>query len=692
MDSLIILPIFLQSLLLLVPRSSSLPLCTNSMAPVTLKAPLTFCTYTGSSCCNATDDAMLQKNFNSMNISDSTCGSLVKSIICTKCNPYSADLFTDASLIAMVPRLCNSTASVSSAQASKADTGDFCSRVWDSCKDVSIRNSPFATSLQGSAGLPVSSSRLTDIWQSETNFCNVFGGSDGTESVCFDGRSASFNSTEDSNPPRGICLEKLGNGSYLSMVPHPDGSNRVFLSDQVGKIWLAKVPPQGSGGTLDFDESSPFLDISDMVHSDTAFGVMGLVFHPNFTKNGRFFVSYNCDKTKIASCSGRCSCNSGVNCIPSDLGLDNGIEPCRYQSVVSEFTVNGSSSTPSAATSAATSEVRRIFTMGLPFSGHHGGQILFGPEDGYLYFMMGDGGSDGDPYNFAQNKKSLLGKIMRVDVNSIPSSTEINDLGLWGNYSIPKDNPSADDSQLQAEIWALGLRNPWRCSFDSARPSYFFCGDVGQETYEEIDLITKGGNYGWRVYEGPYLYIPKSSPGGNTSANSINPIFPVMGYNHSSVNTNVGSASVTGGYVYRSNTDPCLYGRYLYADLYGLAVWAGIESPEDSGNYNSTLLTFGCTKDTPIACDSVENSPLPSVGIIYSFAEDTAKDVYFLASKGVYRIVEPGRCNYTCAKESQVDDNGSPPPGSSPSAAHFENLQLKQVHLLIFFIIMLVCY
>ncbi|KAJ0700480.1 putative oxidoreductase [Helianthus annuus] len=150
-------------------------------------------------------------------------------------------------------------------------------------------------------------------------------------------------------------------------------------------------------------------------------------------------------------------------------------------------------------------EVRRIFTMGLP--SHHAGQILFGPNYMYLYFMMGDGGG-GDLYNFAQNKsllanfaqnKSLLAKIMRFDVNDIPSESEVTRLRLWGNYSIPSDNPYIEDKDLKPEIWALGLQNPWRCSFDSERPSYFMCGDVGQNDYEEMDIITKNGNYGWRI-------------------------------------------------------------------------------------------------------------------------------------------------------------------------------------------------
>lgn len=131
------------------------------------------------------------------------------------------------------------------------------------------------------------------------------------------------------------------------MVSHPDGSNRAFFSSQAGKIWLATIPEQRSGGTLEFDESSPFVDLTDQVHLDTQFGMMGMAFHPNFAKNGRFFASFNCDKVKWPGCSGRCTCNSDVNCDPSKLGTDNGVRPCQYQTVVAEYTVNGSASDPS---------------------------------------------------------------------------------------------------------------------------------------------------------------------------------------------------------------------------------------------------------------------------------------------------------------------------------------------------------
>ncbi|KAK6123455.1 hypothetical protein DH2020_042800 [Rehmannia glutinosa] len=501
---------------------------------------------------------------------------------------------------------------------------------------------PFAASLQGRAGAPTNSNstKLTDLWQSQTDFCDAIGGPSDDGLPCYAGSPVALNNTQTPTPPSGMCLEKIGNGSYLNMVGHPDGSSRAFFSNQQGKIWLATIPKQGSGGILEIDEANPFLDLTDEVHFDTEFGMLGIAFHP------------------------KCACNSDVNCDPSKLGPDNGAQPCQFQSVIAEFTVNGTASQPASATSANPSEVRRIFTMGLPFTPHHGGQILLDREMG---------------------------------------ATEVDRLGLWGNYSIPKDNPYTVDKNLQKEIWALGLRNPWRCSFDSARPSYFICADVGQITafqghlfrisflcpqfqyetegtgdfcpkvvvniqqdiYEEVDLITKHGNYGWRAYEGRYLFTPRQSPGGNTSVGSIRPIFPVMGYNHSEVNSNEGSASITGGYFYRSMTDPCMIGRYLFADLYAGSIWAGTENPITSGKFTSSKISFNCADDSPINCTFTPGSSLPALSYIFSFGEDNNKDVYLLTNSGVYRIVSPSRCNYTCSKVN-ASTAASPGPAVSP--------------------------
>ncbi|KAJ6421734.1 hypothetical protein OIU84_029008 [Salix udensis] len=445
---------FFCNILLLTRYGSAYPLCTDSRSPFIPKSPHAFCQYSGRGCCNSTEDVELRKQFKSLNVSGYGCASLLKSTICSRCDPFSAELYRIGSGPRVVPVLCNSTVLANSSQSHLAAT-DFCSKVWDECHNLSISNSPFTKDKAGS--VVNSSSRLTELWESKGAFCDEFGGASG------------------------------------------DGS---------GKIWLATVPAEGSGETLGIDVSNPFLDLTDEVYYDTELGMMGIAFHPNFQQNGRFFASFNCDKVKWPECSGRCSCNSHMGCDPSKLPSENGAQPCQYHSIIAEFSANGTSSQPSQATSVQPLEVRRIFTMGLPFAAHHGGQILFGPEDGYLYFMMGDGGSIGDPYNFSQNKKSLLGKIMRLDIDNIPrelqiefsvsgstSSTggqTITDRGLWGNYSVPGDNPFSEDEGLEPEIWALGLRNPWRCTFDADRPSYFLCADVGQDEYEEVDLITKG--------------------------------------------------------------------------------------------------------------------------------------------------------------------------------------------------------
>lgn len=159
--------------------------------------------------------------------------------------------------------------------------------------------------------------------------------------------SAEFFNNEQTLLPKGLCLEKIGNGSYVTMVPHPDGSNRAFYANVQGKIWMAKVPVEGSNEILKIDESKTFLDISDYILYDSEHGLVGIAFHPNFAQNGRFFLSYNCDQMKNPACTGRCACNSDVNCDPSKLGSDHGILPCQYHSVVAEFTVNGTSSKPS---------------------------------------------------------------------------------------------------------------------------------------------------------------------------------------------------------------------------------------------------------------------------------------------------------------------------------------------------------
>ncbi|KAI3941251.1 hypothetical protein MKX01_029825 [Papaver californicum] len=555
--------LLVSQLFVLPSPSSSHPLCTDARAPFTTNTSLEFCAYDGKVCCDSAEDSKLEKQFKSMSISDPACASLLKSILCSSCDQFSGDLFKIESGIQTIPFLCNSTVA--------------------SSDDVSVLNSPFSPALQGKAGAPVNStsSKLTDFWQSKADFCNSFGapqGSTGNESVCFDGAPLSLNNdTETAIPPKGLCLEKIGKGSYLNMVAHPDGSNRAFFSNQEGKVWLATLPEVDSGGIVELDESNAI----DEVHFDTVFGAMRMAFHPDFASNGRFFLSYNCDKVKSSRCSGRCSCNSDANCDPSKLSPDEDeAQPCRTILLLQNILLIAKTANPL--------EVRRTFTMRLPFTGHHGGQILFGPEDGYLYYMIGDGGSKNDPYNFSQNKKSLLGKIMRLDVDNIPR--------------------------------------------------YY------PTTYEEVDLISKGGNYGWGMYEGYGLNEHIQSDRKNVSASDLNLIFPVMRYSHFEVNENEGSASIIGGYFYRSMTDL-------------------------SGILLTSKIPFSCASDSPIRCASLPKTSLPSLGYIYSFGEDNKKDILVLTSTGVYRVVRPSRCNYSCSKENTTHITNPPSPAPSPPSS-----------------------
>lgn len=237
--------------------------------------------------------------------------------------------------------LCNSTVSANADQGKQA-SNNYCAQVWGNCSNIPIVSSPFSASLQGQASTS-NSTKITQYWNTQSSFCSSFGGASLDDSVCYDGAPVTFNSSGTLSYPSGMCLEKISNGSYTDMYAHPDGSSRAFFSNQQGQIWLATIPAQGSGAMMQVDVSAPFLDLSDLVSVDTELGLLAIAAHPNFTQNGRFFASYNCDKSKWPGCAGRCACNSAVNCDPSNLPADNGAQPCQYQSVISEFTVNGTS-------------------------------------------------------------------------------------------------------------------------------------------------------------------------------------------------------------------------------------------------------------------------------------------------------------------------------------------------------------
>ena len=286
-----------------------------------------------------------------------------------------------------------------------------------------------------------------------------------------------------------------------------DGTNRVFVVEQAGRIRVFDNNENASS-------AGTYLDIRSKVAYGGEMGLLGLAFHPRFKDNGFFYVNYTKDNPR--------------------------------ETIVSRF----KASSASASAVEPGSEVI-LFRFNQPYSNHNGGKILFGP-DGFLYVATGDGGSGGDPQDNGQDRGSWLGKVLRVDVNSTEK----------GNYGIPADNPfKGNKDGLREEVFAYGLRNPWRISFDDK--GQLWAGDVGQNKIEEVDIITNGGNYGWRVKEGQAAF--NSSAKGD-AGNAIDPIWQ---YTHDN-----GDISITGGLVYRGQANPALRGKYVYADFASGRVWA----------------------------------------------------------------------------------------------------------------------
>ncbi|MEQ9441897.1 MAG: PQQ-dependent sugar dehydrogenase [Cyclobacteriaceae bacterium] len=321
-----------------------------------------------------------------------------------------------------------------------------------------------------------------------------------------------------------------------------DGSNRIFVVEQKGIITVFEDDP-------DTSDKATFLDISGPVDDQSnEEGLLGLAFHPDYGSNGYFYVNYTIDnpaRTRIA----RFSTSAGN---PDQADRDSEV-------VLLEFEQ--------------------------PYGNHNGGQVSFGP-DGYLYIAVGDGGSGGDPQGNGQNPATLLGTLLRIDVDQQADGKP---------YAIPADNPFAGNDQgYREEIYAYGLRNPWRFSFD-ADTDELWVGDVGQNQYEEIDIVEKGGNYGWNTQEAMHCFEP------DNNCDPENLIPPVWEYDHSQ-----GDVSVTGGFVYRGPTLPELQGKYIYADYASGRVWA-LDNTNSGSPMNTELMdasfaisSFGVNADNEL--------------------------------------------------------------------------------------------
>jgi quinoprotein glucose dehydrogenase len=324
-----------------------------------------------------------------------------------------------------------------------------------------------------------------------------------------------------------------------------DQSGRIFVASQLGTIYTFDNSTDVEEATVFFDHSAKVM-YKDKENEE---GLLGFAFHPNYAKTGEFFLFYTAKEDD-------------------------------HVSVISRFRV----SKDDAGKADVTFE-EELLRVPQPFWNHNGGTIEFGP-DGYLYIALGDGGKGGDPFKNGQNLATLNGSILRIDVDNRSGDR---------NYAIPQDNPFIDVAKARPEIYAYGFRNVWRFSFDR-KTGTLYAADVGQKLWEEINIVTKGGNYGWNLREGKHAYEDGSGP----KPQLIEPIFE---YHH-----DIGK-SITGGVIYRGKSVPALNGMYVYADYVSGNIWAlehkaagqvianhSISNLNDSGE-NLPIITFGEDED-----------------------------------------------------------------------------------------------
>ncbi|MBK96469.1 MAG: glucose sorbosone dehydrogenase [Planctomycetaceae bacterium] len=335
-----------------------------------------------------------------------------------------------------------------------------------------------------------------------------------------------------------------------------DGSNRIFVASQLGSIHVFEK-------NSEVEEAAVFFDHEEQVtykDKENEEGLLGFAMHPNYKENGEFFLFYTTSDAE-------------------------------HTSVVSRFRV--SKDDPNKADPTYEEELIRIPQ---PFWNHNGGTLAFGP-DGYLYIALGDGGKGGDPLKNGQNLSTLNGSILRLDVDSKDDGK---------NYAIPASNPFVKSKGAKAEIYAYGFRNVWRLSFDRVTGT-FYAADVGQKLWEEINIVKRGGNYGWNLREGNHPYVTENGEKGSGPRPDL--IDPIFEYDHET------GKSITGGVVYRGSAAPQLNGMYVYADYVSGRIWA-LEHDYKSGKVIAN-------HEIPNKSAAGEKIPL------ITFGEDQDGEVYF---------------------------------------------------------------
>jgi glucose/arabinose dehydrogenase len=384
--------------------------------------------------------------------------------------------------------------------------------------------------------------------------------------------------------PPAVRFELVGKVEERPLLVTHDNNGRTFVVEQPGRLWLIK-----NGKIV---EDKPYLDMSEQVYAEGECGLLGLAFHPKFKENGLFYVN--------------CVMKSGGKRKVVYAGKP--VEQNTIQTVIGEFKVD-----PKAETVDAKS-MRRVLVIDQPYENHNGGMIAFGP-DGMLYTGMGDGGNQRDPHKNGQNLGVLLGKILRIDVDHRDGDR---------GYAIPKDNPFVGKAGARPEIYCYGMRNPWRFSFDR-QTGLLYAADVGEDRWEEIDLIKPGANYGWSEREGVYKFNRNPRPNSEkkpTAAPDEHPGFadPIKAYWHDL------GMSITGGYVYRGKAIPGLQGWYLYGDYSKGTIW-GLKVEDGKVTGDATM---------KIANEKEVRPMLPS-----GFGEDGDGEVYVCSHQDgkVWKIV-----------------------------------------------------
>ncbi|XP_062409301.1 HHIP-like protein 1 [Sardina pilchardus] len=567
------------------------PQCLDYKPPFQPPEPLVFCKeYAKFGCCTLEkDNAISERFYHIMDYFDYTgfvaCGKYIRSILCQECSPYAAHLYDaeDANTpMRQLPGLC----------------GDYCSDYWRQCRYT--------------LSLLIDNYNVTaGIEDDRDKFCDFLVLKD--PQYCYP--SVLSNTELNSNlgdlqeDPEGclqLCLQEVANGlrNPVAMIHADDGTHRFWVAEQLGYVWT--YLPNGSR------VDRPFLNLTKAVLTSPwagdERGFLCMALHPRFTAVRKAYVYYSVK-----------------------VGKEERIRISEFTLSVADMNMLDHNSE------------RVLLEVREPASNHNGGQLLFG-HDGYLYIFTGDGGRAGDPFGKfgnSQNKSALLGKVLRVDVDN-------NDDGA--PYSIPSDNPFLGEKGARPEVYAYGVRNMWRCSIDRGDPvtghgrGRLFCGDVGQNKFEEVDIVTKGGNYGWRAKEGFSCYDKRLCLN-----SSLDDILPIFAYPHKL------GKSVTGGYVYRGCQMPNLNGRYIFGDFMSGRLMS-LRENVSTGKWDYTEVCMG--GDKTCSFPKLINSYYK---YIISFGEDEAGELYFLATGVpsassragvVYKIVDPsrrappGKCHY----------------------------------------------